>query len=497
MNPTPLAGAVLAASFLFLSALPCRAEQGQLDGSPSLFAVLAALHAAGYDPDYASVSNSTLRQQIRQHLAQKNIPSVAELRAFVKAHGQGNWATDISPYISFALSVEGPPDFKYRFQPAEIPPDVRPLAGFEQLVAKFYAEADLGTLWTQVQPAYDQAIASYQAPVTQAVLEANAYLRNPTSGYLGRRFQIYLDLLGPPNQVQTRSYRDDYFVVVSPSSEPQTDEIRHAYFYYLLDPLSLKYGTAVYRVRGLIDYAQGAPALDEAYKNDASLLITGSLIKAIEARLTRGGPAAQQAVVNQALAEGFVAAPAFYELLGAYEKQDRAMRLYYPDLIAGIDLRKEARRLDKVEFASTRAAKTVKAPPQPEVEASPTEKALEDAQTLYEQRKLDESRQAYTRVLQTEAAKEVHAKAYYGLARIAARQRDPELAEQLFRKALDSGLDPEMQSWSLVYLGRLADAQGQRERAVESYRAALEVKGASDKAHDAAEQGLKESFKAK
>ena len=67
----------------------------------------------------------------------------------------------------------------------------------------------------------------------------------------------------------------------------------------------------------------------------------------------------------------------------------------------------------------------------------------------------------------------------------------------MFRKALDSGLEPEMQSWSLVYLGRLADAQGQRERAVESYKAALDVKGASDKAHEAAEQGLKESFKAK
>ena len=41
-------------------------------------------------------------------------------------------------------------------------------------------------------------------------------MRNPTSGYLGRRFQIYVDLLGAPNQVQMRSYADDYFVVVTP-----------------------------------------------------------------------------------------------------------------------------------------------------------------------------------------------------------------------------------------------------------------------------------------
>jgi tetratricopeptide (TPR) repeat protein len=492
---TRLFGALFAAPVLLFLIFPCRAEQGQLDGNPALFAVMTAIHAGGYDPEYSSLSNSALRKQILQHLAKQNIASQAELKNFFKAHGQGDWAADVSQYVSFALSVESPPDFKYRFQPAELPPDVRPLAGFEQLMAKFYQEADLATLWSQVQPAYNEAIASYQEPVTRAVTEANAYLRNPTSGYLGRRFQIYLDLLGPANQVHSRSYRDDYFVVVTPSAEPEIDEIRHGYFHYLLDPLSLKYASAVYRVRGLIDYAQGAPALDTAYKDDISLLVTESLIKAIEARLTRGGPAAQ-AVVNQALAEGFVVAPGLYELLAGYEKQDRSMRLYYPDMIAAIDLRKEARRLDKIEFASVRAAKTVKVPA-PATESSPTEKALEDAQALYEQRRLDESREAYLRVLKGEATKELHAKAYYGLARIAARQRDPELAEQLFRKALDSGLEPEMQSWSLIYLGRLADAQGQRERAVESYKAALAVQGASDKAQEAAGQGLKESFKAK
>ena len=54
------------------------------------------------------------------------------------------------------------------------------------------------------------------------MLLANAYARNPTSGYLGHHFQIYIDLLGAPNQVQTRSYADDNFVVVTPSKELRT-----------------------------------------------------------------------------------------------------------------------------------------------------------------------------------------------------------------------------------------------------------------------------------
>ncbi len=101
------------------------------------------------------------------------------------------------------------------------------------------------------------------------------------------------------------------------------------------------------------------------------------------------------------------------------------------------------------------------------------------------------------RVLNEGADKVLHAKAYYGLARIAALERNPELSEQLFRKVLESGPDPDTKTWSLVYLGRLADSQGQREQATENYNAALKVDGATEEARHAAEKGLKESFNGK
>ena len=50
------------------------------------------------------------------------------------------------------------------------------------------------------------------------------------------RFQIYIDLLGAPNQIQTRSYGSNYYVVVTPSAEPRIRDVRHAYLHYLLDP---------------------------------------------------------------------------------------------------------------------------------------------------------------------------------------------------------------------------------------------------------------------
>ena len=56
--------------------------------------------------------------------------------------------------------------------------------------------------------------------------------------------------------------------------------------------------------------------------------------------------------------------------------------------------------------------------------------------------------------------KSAHAKAYYGLARISLLEKDPEKADELFRVVLDQDPDAATKSWSLLYLGRLADSQG-------------------------------------
>jgi tetratricopeptide (TPR) repeat protein len=90
--------------------------------------------------------------------------------------------------------------------------------------------------------------------------------------------------------------------------------------------------------------------------------------------------------------------------------------------------------------------------------------------------------------------KTVHAKAYYGLARIAILQRDPEVGDRLFRKVLELEPDAYTKSWSLLYLARLADSQGDREQAVEHYKAAIAVEGAPDSVRKAADKGLKEAF---
>ncbi len=472
------------------------AEQGQLDASRSLFSVLAAVNAAGYDADLDSPSNHPLRALVRRELSGKTIPCLEDLKRFFSEHRQKDWTAELSQYVSYALITNGPPLFEYRLRNNELPPDVVPLEGLTPLMVRFHREANLDALWEKAQPAIDEVIARYHEPVTRAVIEVNSYLRSVTSGYSGRRFQIYVDLLGAPNQIQSRSYANEYFVVVTPSPEPQVDDVRHAYLHYLIDPLTSRFSEELMKREALGDYALGAPYLEEYYKSDFLLLAAESLIKAVEARLLHGTAAARETMVAQALGEGFILTPHFAEQLPVFEKQEQAMRMYFPELVKAIDLKREERRLANYEFPQERRVRKAKVvPAERKIELTGAPKTLEEAEQSYASRDLTAAKQGYLRVLQETAEKRLHSKAYYGLARIAALEKDPELAERLFLKTLDSSPDAPEQAWALVYLGRLADLAGERDQAGRRYESALKVEGATPAARKAAEQGLQESFK--
>lgn len=473
-----------------LLAQPKPAQPGQLDASPALFTVMAALNAAGYDVDALSPNNHPLRAAITQHLRGRNLATVQELREYLERRKSGGRPLDLSRFISFALSVDGPPNFVYKFQPHEMPPDLAPLEGFDRLLTRFHKEAEMDKLWAEAQPAIDRLLETYQEPFIKTISEVNAYLRNPTSGYVGRRFQIFVELLAPPNQIQTREYKDDYYIVLTPAPAPQLDYLRYAYIRYLLDPLSFKFIASLEKKKPLIDLAQAAPALEEYYKTDFQLLTTASLAKAIEARLNKANGAR---MAETALKEGFILTPYFYEALAVYEKQEVAMRLYYPDLIEGIDLKKEDKRLQGVEFVAERATRTVKpAKVEQQSEIAGVFKTLEDAEDLYRLKKYAEAKPVFLRALQETPEKPLHAKAYYGLARIAVLQRDPELGVKLFEKVLDLEPDDTIRSLSHVNLGHLWRVNNEQEKAAEQYKAALAVKGISPAIRKAAEKALSE-----
>ena len=369
--------------------------ENQFSVSPTLFATLAAINAAGYNAGINSPLNERykVREQVREFLAARKIACLPELRAFYKEHRKPSDGADLGQYISFALIAGDPP--KFALPDTDVPPDVEPLRPLSDLLARFYKEADLESLWSRAQTAYMAAMAEYQEAVINALFEANGYLRNP-SGYLGRRFQIFLDLLGAPDQIQVRSYRDDFYVVITPTSTPVVDEIRDAYLAYLIDPLTFKYSEEIKQKRALEKFAEDAPALDLAYKDDFSLLVTKCMVKAIDSRLLHEGPEKREAFVDQAMREGFILTAAFADQLLAYEKQQDAFRLYYPTLISNVDVRKEEKRLKKVAFVESIAPKIIAPPTKMELPAG--QATLEAAEGAAEQHDLENARKLFKKV---------------------------------------------------------------------------------------------------
>ena len=170
------------------------------------------------------------------------------------------------------------------------------------------------------------------------------------------------------------------------------------------------------------------------------------------------------------------------------------MRFYYPEMIQAIDLKREDARLSQIEFSSEAPVRQARVPVVQPPEPQGVHKTLEEAEQLYTARDLDAARERFLKVLEQTTDKPLHAQAYYGLARIAALQKNPELAESLFQKTLENDPEPQVRAWTLVYLARLSDAAGDREQATRRYREALAVDGASPAARQAAQQGAERSF---
>jgi tetratricopeptide (TPR) repeat protein len=468
-----------------LAVLPLAAQQAQLDANQTLFNVMVAINAAGYDADADSPNNNPLRKAVREAVAKQNLSTVAELKKFFAAHRKKDWTGDLSQYISFALAVDGTDQYKWRFKLEEIPPDALSLEGFGALMTRFHQQAQLDELWKQVKPVHEQALERFHDPITNVLQQATGYLRVPATGNAARRFYVYVDLMAAPNNIQARSYGDDFYVILTSSQDTHAEEVRHSYIGFLVDPLATRHADKIEKKRPLIDLAQAAPLLPEAYKSDFLLLTTKCLTRAVEARLA---PAAKRdAMIAQALAEGYILAPYFAEALVLYEKQEQAMRFHYPEMIDNIDLKREDKRLANVQFSSQAIVKTVKvAPAEQKAELTGVPKLLEEAEDLYAARKLAEARAKFLEAAEQTKERVLQSRAYYGLARIAALEKNPELAVKLFQQTLDLEPEAAIRAWAHVYLGRLLELGGEPTEAARHFDDALKVEGATRAARDSA-----------
>lgn len=469
-------------------------QQGNvtLDSNEQLFSVEAALNASGYDSGMGIDTGNNTRELVRAFLAKKKIPVVAEIRKFYEAHKiADDPGEDLGQYISLALLLGPPPDFKITVPQSDLPPDAKAVAGIVPLLKTFYQQADLLDLWSRMQSRYQAEIARYSDPVRTSIGLADAYLRFPSGAYLGRTCAIYLSLLGAPDQVQARIYGSNYFLVVTPSKQSKLNEIRHQYLHFLLDPLAVKYAQEIHEKAELRAAVRQAPMLADDFKQDFPLLLTECLIHAVELRMDKQPKAAAEKALQDFTASGLILTPYFYSALADFEQQDTSMNVYFKPMVQGIDVDGETKKLASVKFSPR--------PPVPENKKSSTEteeqRLLDQADNSIYLGHYDEAKTAFQTVLEKINPKSD--RALYGLAAAYTYTRKPDLAQENFQKALDATHDLHIATWSHIYLGRIYDLKGKREDALAQYRAASLTAAAYPEALRAVQAGLQEPYGSK
>jgi tetratricopeptide (TPR) repeat protein len=499
-RPTPapsrwshwLAGILLALLLLPVSAYPQQPGNVLLDSSEQIFCVLAALNAAGYDKGLVAGSPDSTRLEVRTILDAEKAPVASDLEKFYAEHHVGNDpGADLGQYLSLALLLGSPPDFRLTVPQTDLPPDAKAVAGLVPLLKSFYDQAGLLKLWARFQPRYRASLERYTEDVRKSVVLTDAYFRLSAGGYLGRTYIIYLDLLGAPDQVQARIYGSNYYLVVTPSKERKLNEIRHQYLHFVLDPLAAKYAPEIHQKAELRALAYQAPSLAADFKEDFPLLVTECLIRAAELRMDKRPPAEVEKNIGELTASGLVLVRYFYEGLREFEQQEAAMNLYYKTLILEIDPRAEEKRLASVNFKPAAPAKPQATGPA----VSEEQRVLDQGDNLFYRGRYNEAKTAFQTVL--EKFNPQSDRALFGMAVAASNTRKPDLAEEYFLKTLQVTRDLRIATWSHIYLGRLYDLKEQRNDALAQYRAASLTASAYPEALRAVQVGLQRPFGSK
>ena len=293
-----------------------------------------------------------------------------------------------------------------------------------------------------------------------------------------------------PAQINSRNYGDNYFLVISPGQDGSLhlQEIRHTYLHYVLEPLALKHGRSMQRLDPLLGNVQTAP-MPDAFKHDITLMLTESLIRAVEARMLPGGKAKEAertAAVQRSVEEGFVLTHYFYGALLDFEKEVAGIKDSYGNFLYNIDLAREKKRASDTVFASEAAPEVMSASKQTPHE----ERFLDDAEQRLASGDPAGAQKLAMEALSNPRSNEDQGRAFFILARAATLSGDMEGARGYFERSVQSAHDPRTLAWSHIYLGRIFDIQEKREQAVAHYRAALQAGDPTPDTKTAAEKGL-------
>jgi hypothetical protein len=466
--------------------------------SPQIFATMCALDAAGFDVDESTMGDMPQRLKLGATLLAMKSPAADAVRQFYRQHALADPSEMLSQYITLALVMGPPPDFKFLGDAESLPPDALPIQGFQPLLASFYQGAQLEVRWQEVEPEYELAAAPYRKALSRIVTISDAYLREIVKPN-GSTFTIYVEpFVG--SRINFRNYGAAYQVVVGSKDDAAVEAIQHAYLHYMLDPMVLRNEPAILKKSQLLQIAARAPELPVQYQSDFVSLFDECLVRAVDLRVRNVPQSQLDADLAREDASGFILVRPLIAQLKIFEKAEPAMSYYFPDFVNGIDVAAEQARLQNFKFANGPTPLAEELSFSQATRASELDRMLAQGDQEIAQQNAAGAAAIFEQVV---AKYPNNPQGLYGLAVASVLSGKAGRARELFEKvvALSSSAesdnqtphvhaDPEVLAWSYVYLGRIHDLEDDRESAISEYRAALNVDGAPEAARIAAQNGV-------
>lgn len=473
--------------------------------SPQLFATMCALDAAGFGANSNTLDSSPLETDIQARMLQLKGPATVALRRFYSQHQHADPNETLAPYMSFALVVGPPPQLRFMVSHDELPPAVLFIDGFSDVLRDFYSEAQIDHEWATAEPQMEQEANRLADPLRQIVLQSTVYLREILDPEQGRTFTVIPAMLVGP-RVDFRNVGNHYIVVVGTRTVLPLEDIRHAFLHFLLDPEVLAYQPAISMRRALLGIAARAPQLPYSYQDDFVGLFDECLVRAVELKLRKLPPAPLETSLAANDRTGFILVRPIYEQLAVFEKSQASMRIYMPDLIRSINVAREEKRLQSVQFAPAGEQIQSGGIGGEGVSANAVGEAVLNNALIRGDRQIA-MQDAAGAAATFQSILDQHPnlpRALYGLALASLLQNQGQKAEEIFEKLVEPAApnskeappSPDILAWSHIYLGRMHDIGGDRDVALNEYRAALSVNGAPEAARAAAQQGIDSPYRA-
>lgn len=486
--------------------------------SESLFDVMAGLNACGYNEGLAV--SDPIRQTVRDEMNQALEKSESarqsrdKLCEFIHSHSMQSVRLNLASYISLALFLTPPPELTPNVATADLPPDAAPLVGVLPLLRDFSRAIDLHLIWALNHSAYDAEVVKAHVPVSKMLIQMDLYLKQPPATYGDRRFAVILEPLIAPGEMNARVYGGDYIVVESPvNGVIDLKPVKHTYLRFTLEPLIYARSESINKLTPILELVQPSP-LSYQYKSDILSLVTECMLRAIEARtmdtgvpvykvpahLDRNQLAAANAAenayehkvgairrqqVHDDMVQGFILTDYFYQQFELFEHNSTSLREAVGEMVYGMNVDIEKRRVQDIAFAAPKNPDAVQ-------QTSATGAMLDEGE-----KKLvagDAAGAATLAQKALDAHTEYPGRAEFLLARADILSGKMEAAHQAFTQAAQAAHDLRTIAWSHIYLGRLADLQGNRDTAVAEYQAAMKTRDGRPDTTEAAEAGLKAPF---